>query len=135
MIVLTALGNRAAGQAGFGTYIGVAAMTLGVFLAHPIWWAIPLYAATLWLWRAPSPEPWYHVPQGTGTWFDAFTRGLYVIPFAVLLGVVTHSLLHLALGVAAVFLVPAAYWVGFKWGRNQPIQVAELLAGLVVGCI
>jgi len=133
-ITLSALGNRAWGSAEGGRLKGVIIMTLALIISHPVVLAIPFYAAGVYLWRIMSPRPWMHIPQNKGTWGAGFKRGLWVMPLAVILAVATHNPIHLLLGAIAVFAVPAAYWLGFKY-KKQPGEMAELLAGAVVGAI
>jgi len=133
MFALVGLGNRAAGAEGWGTIKGTAIMTLGMFLSHPALWAVPIYAALIFLWRCKSPKDWNTVGQG-GAWLPGIIRGMYCIPLAVALFLITHSWWHLLAAPLVSALVPACYWLGFKY-KKQPGELAEFLSGMTLGII
>lgn len=128
-----AIGNRCWGAKEGSHWLGLLIMSLGIYIANPVVWAVPLYAVGLFLWRSRSPRPWMGVGHGYG-WRPGMLRGLWALPLAVIITAVTGAPYHLLTGFVAVFAVPAAYWLGFKY-RKAKGEAAELLSGAVIGMV
>lgn len=132
-VALCAIGNRCWGSKEGSHWLGLVIMSLGIFISIPVLWAIPFYAALVFIWRSKSPRPWMAVGHGYG-WRAGMIRGMLVLPLAVLLAIVDNEPLRLLYGFVAVFAVPAAYWLGFKYTKAKG-ELSELLAGAVVGLL
>lgn len=114
--LLTALGNRIWGDAAGTHFLGLAIMSLGIWLAQasaPLWWMIPICAGVE-LFRVWSPRPFFWVVE-LNQWGTAFKRAAWVVVLGAIMSLLHHSIFPYLKAVAGVVAIPVIYWGLYKF--------------------
>lgn len=154
-IALCLLGNRAWGSAHpYASHaLGGALTAMGLWLQHDYsLLMLALIGTGVFNFRLWSPHAWFATFQ-RHVWGGAFVRGMAILPLAFLLAIFQHDLgvphwwTPLLVGIAAVGLVPVAYWgadrlalwfnkrFSAKGWQFTNTELAEELVGAIVGTV
>ena len=132
---LIGLGNRGYGTSSALKLPGVILMSLGLIigLSVPLW-GLPVVVLLAWFFRLFSSRPWLHMTNPEKiAWIPALLRTTAILPLALFLCYLTISTVPIVLGIVAIPLIPTIYWVCGKVRPTQPIELAEILTGIVIG--
>jgi hypothetical protein len=130
-LFLCALGNRCIGSS--HREIGFLFMTFGVWVGLPLL-AFPFISAGVLIWRVKSPRSWLDLTHG-GSYWKGVLRGVLVLPLAAVAALFGHFLLPIFFGVLAIFAVPFIYYLAGKQTKYEPVALAEIGSGAIIGLI
>lgn len=138
--VVIAIGHRAWGNGPIsglgGRFWGTLLAGLGFIIGGAPWWAwLPLAAAFYWA-RKVSPRPFFHTFQ-KNEWPAAFKRTLHYVPLVLV--ITTYRPEALLYAPAILLAMPGVYYCAYlifkRFGKPEPVSLAELGSGFMIGTL